>query len=400
MTGAELPCVLCVDDEPRTVHGLALHLRRRYRVLTAHGGQEALERMRDHGSVAVIISDMRMPDMDGATLLAKVRALHPESTRILLSGDPSRDGVIAAINSGQIFRFLSKPCSVDELNSAVEAAVEQHRLVTSERVLLQETLMGCIRTLTDVLALANPAAFGRASRLRHQVMAFSEYLGYGRGFWQLEAAAMLSQIGCLSLPPGLVDKVHHGGTLSAEEQVLVEGVGEVSSKLLRHIPRLEPVVEILTALDSRSAGRDSSGDPPDSPAAMAMRILTLVGDCDVLISQGHSAATAAQILHARAERYGAQLVKSYAAHLGTSSAEMRVIRIPLGAVRLGMTILQDIRTELGMLLVARGFEVTERFMERIKNFGPALLEETIEVALASRGPAGRPTPSGRPARLP
>ncbi len=385
MAEIDLPRVLCVDDEPRIVHGLALHLRRGYRVLTAHGGQEALERMRDDGSVAVIISDMRMPDMDGATLLGKVRALYPESTRILLSGDPGRDGVIAAVNRGQIFRYLTKPCSVDELNDAVEAAVEQHRLVTSERVLLKETLMGCIRALTDVLALANPVAFGRASRLRQQVMSFAEYLGYGRGFWQLEAAAMLSQIGYLSLPPELVDKVYHGGRLSAEEQLLIDGVGEVSSKLLSRIPRLEPVVEILKSAEPGSARRDSSGGPPDSPAAMAARILALVSEFDLLISQGHSAETAAQILQARAERYGEQLVKSFATHLGTSAGEMQVIRIPLRTVRVGMTILQDIRTELGMLLVARGFEVTERFLERIKNFGPGLLNESIEVKVPLAG---------------
>lgn len=381
MSEKRLPRVLCVDDEPRVVQGLAVHLRRAYEVVTAHGGAEALERLKGAGPVAVIVSDMRMPGMDGAALLAKVRELYPDTIRILLTGEPGRDAVVAAVNKGQIFRFLTKPCPANELVTCIEAAVEQHRLVTAERVLLQETLIGCVRALLDVLALTNPVAFGRASRLRRQVMTFAGSLGCAQGNWPLEAAALLSQIGFLSLPVELVEKIYCGENLTPEERVLAEGVPEVAGKLLGHIPRLEPVVQILSAL---ALSNEQLARLGDGVAGTAARILLLVIDYDTLLSKGHPPDTAVRLLQQRPERYGAKLAREFATHLGASGGETQVVEMPLRLVRPGMIILQDLRTELGMLLVARGFEVTERFVERAKNFGPGLLAENVAVRVPSR----------------
>src|ERR1700723_241893 len=144
MNREDLPQVLCVDDEPRVVEGLALHLRRDYQVLTANGAQKALQVLKENGAPAVIVSDMRMPGMDGATLLKHVKQLYPETTRILLTGEPGRDAAIAAVNEGQIFRFLTKPCPPDQLRLAIDAGVNHHRMLSAERILLQETLVGCI----------------------------------------------------------------------------------------------------------------------------------------------------------------------------------------------------------------------------------------------------------------
>jgi DNA-binding NtrC family response regulator len=197
------PMVLCVDDEARVVEGLALHLRKDYYVHTALGGEEGLTKLKELGGVAVVISDMRMPGMDGATFLKRVMRQYPDATRILLTGETGRDAAVQAVNEGQIFRFLTKPCPPEQLKIALEAAVVQHRLHHAERVLLQETLIGCIKALIDVLAITNPVAFGRASRLKRLVMEFAEALNC-KGFWQLEAATMLSQIGYMSLPVELV----------------------------------------------------------------------------------------------------------------------------------------------------------------------------------------------------
>ena len=384
MSEQPLSRILCVDDEPRMVQGLAAHLRRRYDVLTALSGQQALEQLKNAGTVAVVVSDMRMPGMDGAALLAEVYKLYPDTVRILLTGEPGRDAVVSAVNNGQIFRFLTKPCPADELITCIEAAIAQHRLVTAERVLLQQTLIGCIRALADVLGLTNPVAFGRTSRLRQQVMAFAEYLGCAQGYWQLEAAVMLSQIGYLSLPSELVEKIYYGENLTAEERTLSGGVPKVASNLLRHIPRLEPVVDILEAL--HDTGHQTA--QRDSATATAASILKLVIDYDGLVSQGHTPDVAAELLQSRADRYGPKLLKDFATYLGTSSGEMQVIEVPLRHVCPGMTILQDVRTELGMLLVARGFEVSERFVERIKNFGPGLLAEKVAVRVPQRRATG------------
>jgi len=153
---AELPLILCVDDEPQILQGLTLHLRRQFRVVTADSAAAALKLVSETAAPAVVVSDMRMPMMDGAALLKRMLQLHPETTRILLTGEPSRDSAASAVNEGQIFRFLTKPCAPDELRAAVEAGVIHHRLVTAEKVLMQETLIGCINALIDVLAMTQP----------------------------------------------------------------------------------------------------------------------------------------------------------------------------------------------------------------------------------------------------
>ena len=98
MNRPELPRVLCVDDEPRILEGLALHLRRDYQVFTANSGQIALNMLQEMPAPAVIVCDMRMPVMDGATLLKRVREAVPDMTRILLTGEPGREAAISAIN--------------------------------------------------------------------------------------------------------------------------------------------------------------------------------------------------------------------------------------------------------------------------------------------------------------
>ena len=151
------PKVLCVDDEPQVLEGLALHLRRSYDVVTATSGAAALDVLGKDGVTAVIISDMRMPAMDGAAFLSRARQLVPDATRILLTGQSSLAAAIGAVNDGHIFRFLTKPCAPPALMAAVGDGAEQHRLVRAEKVLLEQTLHGSIKAMTDILALANPA---------------------------------------------------------------------------------------------------------------------------------------------------------------------------------------------------------------------------------------------------
>jgi DNA-binding NtrC family response regulator len=122
-----LPCILCVDDEPQILQGLTLNLRRHYRVLTADGGAEALALLAANPAPEVVLSDMTMPAMNGPELLRQIAALYPHITRILLTGETSHAAATSAVSTGQVFRFLTKPCAPDELRAAVDAGVDHHR---------------------------------------------------------------------------------------------------------------------------------------------------------------------------------------------------------------------------------------------------------------------------------
>lgn len=375
MSKPELPRVLCVDDEPRVLEGLLLHLRKDYSVHGVTSGEEALRRLKEIGGASVVISDMRMPGMDGATLLRHVMASYPDTTRILLTGDAGRDAAVAAVNEAQIFRYLTKPCAPDQLRAAVEAGVGQHALMLAEKKVLKETLIGCIQALTDVLAIANPVAFGRASRLKRLAMGLAASLDC-RGYWQLEAAAMLSQLGYLSLPAEIVEKIYFGERLTPEEQLLANSIPDVVTSLLEHIPRLEPVMQILTALTWTDEQVARLGD---GTIGLGARILGLALEYDQLLAQGQPAAVAVQSLRTRSGRYGATLIEQFAQYLGTGPAQGEARQVPLRNVRVGMVMMQDVRTHLGTLLIPRGLEVTSALVDRIRHFGPELSAEQVNV---------------------
>ena len=156
--------ILCVDDEPNVLQACRRQLRKRFHIETADGGEQALQAIAGQDPYAVIVSDMRMPGMDGIQFLARAKELTPNSVRIMLTGNSDQQTAIEAVNEGNIFRFLTKPCPAESLAKAIAAGVEQYRLVTAEKELLEKTLRGSIKVLTEVLSLVNPTAFGRAAR--------------------------------------------------------------------------------------------------------------------------------------------------------------------------------------------------------------------------------------------
>ncbi|MET0284807.1 MAG: HD domain-containing phosphohydrolase [Polyangiales bacterium] len=366
------PQLLCVDDEANVLEGLSMHLRRGHEVLTATSGRDGLEILREKPSIAVVISDMRMPNMDGATFLARARQLSPNSVRILLTGQTELDAAISAVNEGQIFRFLTKPCPPQTLLRAVEAALEQHRLLNAERVLLEQTLHGSIKALTDVLALVDPVSFGRASRIKRLVTELCSAIGVDER-WPVEVAAMLSQLGNITLPAETVEKLARGGTLDASEQQMVSRLPQVTEKLLGNIPRLEPVRELLVALFR------SGGSSLDGASRRAASILRLAVDYDTLEASGLHAQQIMTELRARSMRYDANVFEALARLRDRPSAPPSGRTVPIAGLQVGMVFAEDVRSKTGILLAARGFEVTEGFIERVRNLRSGSVGDSVSI---------------------
>jgi response regulator RpfG family c-di-GMP phosphodiesterase len=381
--------VLCVDDEPNVLEGLRRHLRRHCEVHVAEGGRAGLELIEREGPFAVVTSDLRMPEMDGVTFLGRVCALAPDTVRVLLTGNADIGAAVAAVNEGSIFRFLTKPCPPEVLLKAIASAAEQHRLITAERVLLEQTLHGSVKALTDVLALANPAAFGRATRAKQQVSELTRRLGVSDA-WQVEVAAMLSQIGCVTLPPEVADKLYHGAPLGKEELAMVERLPAIAERLLENIPRLDAVRDSL-----RHQSRHFDGGPrapgPGPRIPLGARLLKVVLDFDLLEAQGLSAELALDTMRGREGWYDPTVLEALVDSLGSAGAGAEVRELALKNVRRGMTFAEDVTTRGGLLLIARGQEVTEGLIERIHNFSPTLgVREPVRVFMPK--PAASPGP--------
>jgi CheY-like chemotaxis protein len=383
--------VLCVDDERAVLDGLSLHLRRRYHVHTAQSGAEGLEILSKEPSIAVVISDMRMPGMDGATFLTRAHQTVPDTVRLLLTGQADTDSAIAAINQGRIFRFLTKPCPPATMMSAVEAAVEQNRLITSEKVLLEDTLRGSIKALTDILALANPLAFGRATRIKQIVSELAGKLQV-RETWQVEVAAMLSQLGTMTLPPETVEKLYLGGPLTSEEQKMTARAPAITEQLVRNIPRLDGVADILGALEGRrKAVEIAAADSRLAHLELMAQVLRAALDFDVLDTKGNSGSLAINTMRGRVDRYEPRILDALAELRGAAGPRIGIREVFLSVLCVGMVLVDDVKMHNGMMLVARGFEVTAGFLERVRNLPPGTVKEPLRVTLTRSAALASPS---------
>ena len=387
------PTVLCVDDDPMTLKWMSLHLRRRYQVLLATGGDAALELLRQRNDIFVIISDMRMPRMNGTAFLNQARHIAPDAVRILLTGQADFDVAVAAINEGHIFRFLAKPCPSSVLLNATEAAADQHRLVTAEHVLLEQTLHGCIKALTDVLALTSPVSFGRAIRLKQCVSELAEKLEMPER-WQVEVAAMLSQLGCIILPAETVERLYHGQPLSAGEQMMVDRMPVVTNELLSNIPRIEVVRGILAAYPKEYVKAVAGQPPPGRAEALISRgaqLLRIAIDYDMLEARGDSPAFALSIMRSRAEQYDARVLQAFGVIRGGDSPQVDAREVSFSELRVGMVLADDVRMADGtVLLAARGYIVTAGFVERVCNFRRGTTKGSLRIIVPQVGEYGEP----------
>ena len=182
--------------------------------------------------------------MDGIQLLSKVKDQYPETVRMMLTGNADQETAIEAVNKGQIFRFLNKPCPTSTLVMAIALAIRQYSLITAEKELLDKTLMGSITVLSEVLSLASPIAFSSGLRVKAVVGEIAKKLQL-HNIWQFEIAALMSQIGCITLPPDTLNKLYSGQELNAEEKTMYQDHPQIGSKLLEKIPRLETVAAII-----------------------------------------------------------------------------------------------------------------------------------------------------------
>ncbi|GFK95187.1 Hydrogenase transcriptional regulatory protein hupR1 [Fundidesulfovibrio magnetotacticus] len=371
--------VLFVDDDERVLAMFARTLASRFQVETRSDPAEALELVRK-GSVAVAVADLRMPGMDGMEFLARAGELSPNTVKIVLTGHADLESAMAGVNEGRLFRFLTKPCDTQTLVRALEAALEQHRLVTAEKELLRGTLHGCIKVLTEILGQTNPEAFGRAERIKRLARAMAPRLRL-KDPWKVELAAMLSQIGCIFIPEEIVQRGSCDGSLSPEELQIYHMHPTVGSQLLSSIPRLEDVREMIRHQE------DSLADNPAQPRGA--RLLKICLDFDALESCLGSKVDAVGRLKQTPERYDPAILEAFERYvLADTGVVPRDIR--LAELREGMILGEDLMSETGAMLLAKGLEVNPYSLMRLRNLAKAQkVREPFRVLVPMTGAASR-----------
>lgn len=364
--------VLFVDDEPHVLSALTRNLGTVFEVTTADSGQRALELIASApGPFAVIVSDMRMPTMDGAAFLAKAKELAPTSTRLLLTGDADVKSAIKAVNQGHIFRFLCKPCPSEELKAVIQAAAEQHALVIAERDIMERTLSAVVKTLGDVLSLADPELFKRAALVKSYVSHVVRRLELG-GSWQIEVAASLHTLGLVALPRDLAHRAANLAPLTVEEKKQLATHPETARRILEAIPRLEEVALIVA---------QQSEEPDQGPdwVQRGARLLRLCKRLEGRVSRGASLGEAIDSLCAS----GGPEERTYLEALrDLYSGQMECRELRFRELMPHMVLDTDVKTRDGALVLPKGHELSAILIERLRQFAASRrVDEPIRVRI-------------------
>ncbi len=351
--------ILFVDDEVNVLDGFRRTLRREYEFDTAVGGHEGLELMSCH-DYAVVVSDMRMPKMSGEEFLASAHREQPDAIQMILSGQANLDSTVAAVNDGNIFRFLIKPVDKSALCSALDKALEQHRLVTAERELLERTLSGAVEALTEVVALVSPQV---TKRTRHVVDIVEQVapLYQLESDWQLRLSALLSGVGYAAVPGPVLEKAERGQPLTEAESAMLARHPEVTAKLLGHIPRMEGVSAIIGAVTSEA-------DTPDG-LERHVELLAFANSVAEGLLRGDDTDTVLDHLSEEAT-YEAELID--VARRMSKGDQLVVADLAVDELFVGARLGQDVFTVNGVMLASIGTAIGESLLERLSNFDASI----------------------------
>jgi response regulator RpfG family c-di-GMP phosphodiesterase len=363
--------ILLVDDDPNLLASCERNFRRQFQLDTAEGGESGLAKISQRGPYAVVVSDRQMPGLDGVQFLSEVRRCAPDTVRIMLTGNADLESTVQVVNEGNIFRFLTKPCPPEHLARVLQDALAQYRLVMAEKELLNKTLSGSIKLLTDILSIVDSQSFGRAQSMRDLILSVADKLNLDNA-WEMHVAVMLSPIGYVTIPPETLIKARAGQVLSKIEEQMVRQVPDIAARLLANIPRLEGVARIVRY---QFKHYDGTGSPQDSVAGTAIphgaRMLKVLVDLKQLQAGGLSRIQALDEMEARLGWYDPALLAAVRSHFGIASrteSPRPSISISVKDLAPGMVLQSRVETREGTLILLPGHCITEITLEKIQNF--------------------------------
>jgi len=361
--------ILLVDDEENILSGYKRLLRGKYDIFTSLTGKDALGIIEKKGPFSVVVSDYKMPEMNGVEFLSRVSELSPKTVRVMLSGQADINAVIEVINKGRIFRFLTKPCSSEIMTSAINDAIEQYRLVHVEKELLEKTLSGSIKVLTDLLSLSNPLAFSRAIRVRRVVSRITDEMNVENG-WQINVAALLSQVGCVTIPEHILHKIYQKKELYPNEIDMYHRHPHIGSEMIKNIPRLENVAMIIEYQEKLFNG---SGAPKNDVYGEAIpfgaRLLKLSLDYDTLLHSGMNLKSLWESIDKRTKIgwYDEKIVENFKKVMFDED-KFEIIKVRSADLNESMILDQNVVSKNGAIIASRGQEVTLSLIQMFNNF--------------------------------
>ncbi|MFU8804546.1 MAG: response regulator [Bradymonadaceae bacterium] len=431
-TEGEIPRILIVDDEVHILKAVQrLFMGSNYEIATANSGEIAIEKLGEK-DFAVIISDQRMPGLSGAALLKYAHANHPNTVRIMLTGNNDVATAIEAINHGEVFRFVAKPWEHDTFLRVVEAAVEQHELLVTrsryeqfiqqqnlalqeliedleERVVartseieanqnqiqelyqrLQDSFDSTIKALLSIMELGDIHIVEHCHRTAERVRLFAEYLQIEPDVARnLERAALLHWIGLINAPGGLFSKPL--SEFDAVERANWEFHPILAQQAIYHVPALEQASKIIVHYLRRyddvhfRPGQPISDDRDESfdgNTIICCRILSICSAYERVRTRHRRSGAHSESLRPVCEEaiqalksgsgtlFDPELVQHFVELIGEEWMGSRDGErlVPLDELLPAMVLSRPLETIEGIPVAPRDMIVTEELVERLKRF--------------------------------
>jgi response regulator RpfG family c-di-GMP phosphodiesterase len=419
--GTKAPMILCVDDEPNILSSLRRLFRAKgFQVRTAEGGQAGLALLETE-TVDLVISDMRMPEMDGAQFLAQVRVRWPDTVRLLLTGYSDITLIIDAINRGEIYRYITKPWDDYDIVLIVRQALERQALELEKKRLealtrrqneelktLNASLEARVEARTAELRVANDSLQSANEKLKSNfvtsIKVFSTLIemrggslaGHSRRVADLSRRISLE----LQLDGKQVEEIfvagllHEIGKVGFADELLRTPVAMMkpeqldayrkhavqAEQLLLPLQDLRAASEIITAQFERFDGTGFPERLAEKTIPLGARILTLASDYDNMqigtLTQRLLSPEEARIIivHSSGKRYDPEVVAAFVNVLGgvprEEAARERSGEIPVIARELlvGMVLSRDLITPSGLLMLSAEHVLDDRVIRKIMAF--------------------------------
>ena len=367
--------ILLVDDEINILNSYRRTLRNEFTFDIAQSGDEALSHIASGKKYAVVVTDMQMPNMNGLELLQKISRVSPDTIRIMLTGNSDQATAVNAVNIGDVFRFITKPCDTKMLITIIKAGIKQYNLVMAEKVLLNRTLKGVINVLTEVLALVNPDALKNSTKMIEYMRSLARALKVP-DTWAFEPMIQLSQLGCVIFPQETIKSMENGDEISEEERQLFAQHPCLASDLIRQIPRMEKISETILYQEKCFNG---AGVPLDNVCGkdipLGARMLKIVIDFIRFEKREASKQAAFSRLESQQEFYDPQILSAFKSTLNISEDKQKPKStdsenkefIKLADLREEMIIETNIFTKREQLVASQGQRVTSTLLQILQH---------------------------------
>lgn len=279
--------ILMVDDDPYLLESHRRSLRKHFDVHLAQGGIAALDKLASDGPFQVVVSDIKMPSMTGIDLLARIREEYPDTIRMVLTGFADLEIAISAVNRGDIFRFLTKPCAADDLVYAINAGVEQHDLTQAAQELaivrrLKKGLEGTLQAFTRLVEFRDPYTAGHMDRVAEISSAIAERMSLPEDQIEgLRLASLVHDIGKIAIPAGILNKP---GNLNEAEFALIKAHPLVGAEIFETLDTNWPISSIIMQHHERMDGSGYPHGLKKDQILLESRILAVADVMDAMMT--------------------------------------------------------------------------------------------------------------------